>query len=147
MFTRNRIEITGNVTKNAETVKAGETTVTKARLMHNEVIRRSDGDPIERVVAVDLEIWGKRGEAFAKHIDSKTPVAVEGRLQLDQWESDGEKRSRLLVRVEVAHGGCSFCAMPMKLTLRPLLAAPSSHVARYSAASGEYLGGPYNTFE
>ena len=30
----------------------------------------------------------------------------------------------------------------MKLTLRPLLAAPSSHVARYSAASGEYLGGP-----
>ena len=100
MFTRNRIEITGNITKNAETVKAGETTVTKARLMHNEVIRRADGDPIERVVAVDLEIWGKRGEAFAKHIDSKTPVAVEGRLQLDQWESDGEKRSRLLVRVD-----------------------------------------------
>ena len=100
MFTRNRIEITGNITKNAETVKAGETTVTKARLMHNEVIRRADGDSIERVVAVDLEIWGKRGEAFAKHIDSKTPVAVEGRLQLDQWESDGEKRSRLLIRVE-----------------------------------------------
>ena len=100
MFTRNRIEITGNVTKNAETVKAGETTVTKVRLMHNEIIRRSDGDPIERVVAVDLEIWGKRGEAFAKHIDSKTPVIVEGRLQLDQWESNGEKRSRLLVRVE-----------------------------------------------
>lgn len=100
MFTRNRIEITGNITKTAETVKAGETTVTKARLMHNEVIRRAEGDPIERVVAVDLEIWGKRGEAFAKHIDRKTPVAVEGRLQLDQWEADGEKRSRLLVRVE-----------------------------------------------
>lgn len=100
MFTRNRIEITGNITKAAETVKAGETTVTKARLMHNEVIRRAEGDPIERLVAVDVEIWGKRGEAFAKHIDTKTPVAIEGRLQLDQWESEGEKRSRLLVRVE-----------------------------------------------
>ena len=42
------------------------------------------------MVAVDLEIWGKRGEAFAKHIDSKTPVAVEGRLKLDRWESDGK---------------------------------------------------------
>ena len=100
MFTRNRIEITGNITKAAETVKAGETTVTKARLMHNEVIRRSEGDPIKRLVAIDLEIWGKRGEAFARHITTKTPVHIEGRLQLDQWQADGETRSRLLIRVD-----------------------------------------------
>jgi single-strand DNA-binding protein len=100
MFTRNRIELTGNIAKAAETTKAGDSTVTKVRLMHNEVIHRAEGDPIERLVAVDLEIWGKRGEAFAKHVDTKTPVAIEGRLQLDQWESNGEKRSRLLVRVD-----------------------------------------------
>jgi len=100
MFTRNRIELTGNVAKSPESRTVGETTVTKARLMHNETIRRNEGDPIERLVAVDLEIWGKRGEAFARHITTKTPVHIEGRLQLDQWQADGETRSRLLIRVD-----------------------------------------------
>jgi single stranded DNA-binding protein len=100
MFTRNRIELTGNVAKSPESRTVGETTVTKARLMHNETIRRNEGDPIERLVAVDLEIWGKRGEAFARHITTKTPVHIEGRLQLDQWQADGEPRSRLLIRVD-----------------------------------------------
>ena len=100
MFTKNTIQLTGNITKPAETRKAGETTVTRARLIHNESIRKADGETVERVVAVDLDIWGKRGEAFAEHITTKTPVYVEGRLQLDQWEQDGEPRSRLLIRVE-----------------------------------------------
>jgi single-strand DNA-binding protein len=100
MFTKNTIQLTGNITKAAETKKAGDTTVTRARLMHNETYRKADGETAERVVAVDLDIWGKRGEAFAKHITTKTPVYIEGGLQLDQWEQDGEKRSRLLVRVD-----------------------------------------------
>ena len=100
MFTKNTIQLTGNITKPAETRKAGETTVTRARLIHNESIRKADGETVERVVAVDLDIWGKRGEAFAEHITTKTPVYIEGRLQLDQWEQDGEPRSRLLIRVE-----------------------------------------------
>ncbi len=100
MFTKNQIILTGNIAKDPETRKAGETTVTRARLMHNEEIRKSDGEVVKRLVAIDLDIWGKRGEAFAKHVTSKVPVCIEGKLQLDQWEADGEKRSRLLIRVE-----------------------------------------------
>ena len=29
----------------------------------------------------------------------KTPVYIEGRLQLDEWEKDGERFFKLLVRV------------------------------------------------
>lgn len=100
MFTKNLIQLTGNVAKDPETRSVGDTSVTRARLIHNDTIRKADGSEVERVVAVDLDIWGKRGEAFAAHINSKVPVYVEGRLQLDQWEQDGEKRSRLLVRVD-----------------------------------------------
>lgn len=100
MFTRNRIELTGNIAKQPETRAAGDSTVTRARLMHNESIPRPDGEPIERLVAIDLEIWGKRGEAFANLATSKSPVHVEGRLQMDQWEQNGQSRSRLLVRVD-----------------------------------------------
>ena len=101
MFTRNQIQLSGNIAKTAETRTAGETTVTRARLIHNDVIRRADGETVERLVAVDVEIWGKRGTAFAEHITTKTPVFVEGKLQLDQWQAeDGSPRSRLLVRVD-----------------------------------------------
>ncbi|MCB1098573.1 MAG: single-stranded DNA-binding protein [Verrucomicrobiae bacterium] len=101
MFTRNHIQLTGNIAKPAESRAAGETTVTRARLLHNEAIRKADGETVERLVAVDVEIWGKRGDAFAECVTTKTPVYVEGRLQLDQWQAeDGSPRSRLLVRVE-----------------------------------------------
>ena len=100
MFQKNTIQLTGNITKAPKTRTAGESTVTRARLIHNETIRKADGETVERVVAVDLDIWGKRGEAFAEHVTSKVPVYIEGRLQLDQWEKDGKPQSRLLVRVE-----------------------------------------------
>lgn len=100
MFTRNRIELTGHIAKQAETRAIGDTTVTRARLLHNESIPRPEGDPIEKLVAIDLEIWGKRGESFANLVTSKSPVHVEGRLQMDQWEQNGQSRSRLLVRVD-----------------------------------------------
>ena len=99
MFNKNLIQLTGNVTDTPETRTAGGTTVTRARLIHNETYRKDDGTTTERIVAVDLDVWGKRGEAFAKHINPKVPVYVEGRLQLDQWEHEGTPRSRLLIRV------------------------------------------------
>ena len=100
MFTKNTVQLTGNVAKNPETRTVGETSVTRARLIHNDVFRKEDGSTVERIAAIDLDIWGKRGEAFAKHITTKVPVYVEGRLQLDQWEHEGQPRSRLLIRVE-----------------------------------------------
>ena len=100
MFTKNSIQLTGNIAKAPETRQAGDTTVTRARLIHNETIRKADGETVERMVAIDLDIWGKRGEAFAQHVTSKVPVCVEGKLQLDQWEKDGKPQSRLLIRVD-----------------------------------------------
>ena len=99
MFTKNAIQLTGNVAAAPETRVVGETTVTRARLMHNETVKKASGEMMERLVVIDLDIWGKRGEAFAKHVTSKVPVFVEGRLQYERWEKDGQARSRLLLRV------------------------------------------------
>ena len=99
MFQRNRIELTGNIVQAAVTTPAGEATVTRARIIHNESVPSAGGDPIEWFTAIDIEIWGRRGKAFARHVTTKTPVYIEGRLQLDQWESEGKRRSKLFVRV------------------------------------------------
>ena len=80
MFTKNLIQLTGNIAKNPETRTVGETTVTRARLIHNETIRKADGTEVERVAAVDLDIWGKRGEALEPYIKKGGKVTVSGRV-------------------------------------------------------------------
>ena len=99
MFKRNRIELTGNITKPATTAEFGDSTLTRVRLIHNETIPRKDADPIEQLTAVDIEIWGKRGAAFEEHVTTKTPVYIEGQLRLDEWEKDGQRFFKLFVRV------------------------------------------------
>lgn len=99
MFKRNRIELTGNIAKQAKTRQAGEATVTRARLIHNESIQREGREDLELLTAVEIEIWGRRGQAFEAHVTTKAPVYIEGQLQLAEWEQDGERRFRLFVRV------------------------------------------------
>ena len=100
MFTINRTEITGNITKPAKTTQAGETTVTKARIVHDETIKRSgDQDPLELITAIEIELWGRSGQHFEAFVTPKTPVYIQGSLQLHEWEQDGERRFKLYIRV------------------------------------------------
>ena len=99
MFQRNRIELTGHITKPAKTAEFGDSTLTRARLIHNETIPRKDADSIEQLTAIDIEIWGRRGVAFEEHVTTKTPIYIEGQLRLDEWEKDGERFFKLFVRV------------------------------------------------
>ena len=99
MFHRNRVELTGNIAKPAKTSPAGETSVTRARLIHDETLHRQGRDPIELITAVEIEIWGRRGKAFEQHVTTGTPIYIEGRLQLDEWQKDGERFFKLFVRV------------------------------------------------
>ena len=43
---------------------------------------------------IDVTAWGKIGENAAKHLKKGSLVLVEGRLQIQEWEKDGEKHNR-----------------------------------------------------
>ena len=48
-----------------------------------------------------MSVWGRQAETSAEYLHKGSPVFVEGRLQLDQWETQqGEKRSKLRVRAD-----------------------------------------------
>ena len=49
---------------------------------------------------VNVTVWGKSADACAKCLAKGSLVLVEGRLKLDQWEKDGQKRSKLGVVAE-----------------------------------------------
>jgi len=78
------------------------TAVTEISLCSNSVWRK-DGEKQEKATFVDITVWGKQGEAIAEYLKKGQYVMVEGRLELDQWESDGVKRSRLRVVADRVH--------------------------------------------
>lgn len=71
------------------------------RLAVNERFKNKEGNQTERTVFVTIETWGRRAETCHKHLSKGRSVLVEGRLKMNEWETDqGEKRSRLLITAE-----------------------------------------------
>jgi len=49
---------------------------------------------------VDVTFFGRMAEIVSQYLGKGSPIFVEGRLKLDTWEKDGQKRSKLYVIVE-----------------------------------------------
>ncbi len=58
---------------------------------------KKDDQWVEEVLFVDVTYWGKTAEVLAEYCPKGTPLLVEGKLKLDTWEKDGQKRSKLRV--------------------------------------------------
>lgn len=56
----------------------------------------------EETTWVDMEIWGKRAEAFSELLYRGSPVYIEGHLKKDEWEdrNTGAKRSKMKIVVD-----------------------------------------------
>ena len=60
---------------------------------------RKYGDK-EEVCFVDLVMFGKTAEVAGEYGVKGKQIAVVGRLKLEQWETDGQKRSKIVVVVD-----------------------------------------------
>ena len=98
----NRVFLMGNLTRNPEIrYTPSGTAVADLGLAVNESFKNKAGETVERTCFVDVVVWSRQAETAAEYLHKGSPVFVEGRLQLDQWESqEGEKRSKLRVRAD-----------------------------------------------
>ena len=48
----------------------------------------------QRVCFLDFVAFGKTAEFLVKYFSKGSPVLLQGELQLDTWEKDGQKRSK-----------------------------------------------------
>lgn len=103
MANLNKVHLIGNLTRDPElrTTPRGAS-VCSFGLAINRTFKDAAGQQMEETTFVDLDAWGKQGEVIAKYCSKGSPLYVEGRLRLDQWEDreTGKKRSRLSVTVE-----------------------------------------------
>ena len=91
----NTVVITGNLTRDPELRSTpGGTAVCKLRVAVNS--SRKDGQTgewIDKPNYFDVTVWGAQGENCANYLSKGRPVAVSGRLDWREWESqDGSKR-------------------------------------------------------
>ena len=102
MASYNRVLLMGNLTRNPEIrYTPSGTAVADLGLAINENFRNKAGETVEQTCFVDVVVWGRQAETSAEYLHKGSPVFVEGRLQLDQWENQqGEKRSKLRVRAD-----------------------------------------------
>jgi single-strand DNA-binding protein len=101
MASYNRVILIGNLTRDIELryLQSGMA-VTDIGLAVNEKYKNSNGEWIEEVTFVDVTVWGRTAEVMSEYLGKGSPVFIEGRLKLDSWEKDGQKRSKLKVICE-----------------------------------------------
>ena len=91
----NRVIITGNLTADPElrSLPSG-TALCKLRVACNT--RRKDNSTnewVDKPNYFDVTVWGAQGENCANYLSKGRGVAVDGRLEWREWESqDGSKR-------------------------------------------------------
>lgn len=102
MSSFNKVILMGNLTRDPETrVTPGGLTICKLGLAVNRTFSTQQGEKREEVTYIDCTAFGKQAEALGKWMTKGKPLMIEGRLKLEQWETnDGQKRSKLGVVVE-----------------------------------------------
>jgi single-strand DNA-binding protein len=102
MSSINRVFLLGNLTRNPDLRQtASGIPVTDLGVAVNEKFRNKAGEEVETTCFADVVVWGRQAETCSQYLTKGAPVMVEGRLQLDTWETDaGEKRSRIRVRAD-----------------------------------------------
>jgi single-strand DNA-binding protein len=100
MGSMNHVFLMGNLTRDPQSRQTTSgTAVTDLGLAVSESYKNKEGTQVESVCFVDVVTWGRQAETCTQYLKKGSPVLVEGRLQLDQWQTEsGEKRSKLRVR-------------------------------------------------
>ena len=95
----NKVVLAGRLTRDCETrfTQAG-LAIVKFGVAVNEKFKSGD-EWKEKVTFVDVTLFGKRGEAFAKFFHKGSECYLEGKLNFEQWDDKqtGEKKSKLAV--------------------------------------------------
>jgi single-strand DNA-binding protein len=108
MASFNRVVLVGNLTRDVELRHTpNNTAVTDIAIAVNERIKRNE-QWVDEAHFFDITLWGRLAEIAAEYLSKGSSVLVEGRLKLDRWEQDGQKRSKIKIvgeKMQMLGGG------------------------------------------
>ena len=99
MSSFNKVIIMGRLTRDVELrTTSGGNSVIDLGLAINERRLGANGEWVDAIQFVDITFWNRKAEVIAQYFQKGMPILIEGALQLDRWEKDGKKCSKLKVR-------------------------------------------------
>jgi len=98
MASLNRVFLIGNLTRDPEVryTPSGKA-VGDLGMAVNRKFKTADGEDRDETCYVRIVVWGRQAETCAEYLSKGSPLFVEGRLQYDEWEKEGQKFNRLRV--------------------------------------------------
>lgn len=72
---------------------ASGTSVCQMRLAFNTSKKLGDGSYEDVANFISVTVWGRHGETCARHLAKGKRVALKGRIQMREWNQNGQTRS------------------------------------------------------
>lgn len=96
----NKVIVMGNLTRDPDVRSVGVSAVKVCRfvLALNERRRDRSGALVDFPTFVEVDAWDKLAELCGQYLRKGRAALVEGRLQMDTWEKDGQKHQKLKIR-------------------------------------------------
>lgn len=100
MASFNKVVLVGNLTRDPEiryTPKG--TAVAAISIAVNRKWKNEAGEEKDEVTFVEIDLFGRTAENVGQYMRKGSPILVDGRLKLEQWEDKqtNQKRSKLKV--------------------------------------------------
>ena len=96
----NKVVLTGRTTRNAELGFIGATGTPKMTFSLAVERNYQKDKNNKKVDFINCEMLGKHTENLAQYVTKGKAILVEGELNIEQYEKDGEKRSYTKVKVD-----------------------------------------------
>ena len=86
----NKVIIVGRLTRDPEAKQVGESTLSTFSVAAGQTWKDKNGEKKERVEFINCTVWGKLGEICNQYLKKGKLVYIEGRLQTDKYEKEGQ---------------------------------------------------------
>jgi single-strand DNA-binding protein len=106
MLDMNKVLLAGNLVRDPESRTIGEgVSVCELRLAVNRQFKDRQGNERDEVCYVDVDAFRGCAENCQKYLHKASPVLIEGRLKMEQWDDreTGKKVTRMKVVAELVH--------------------------------------------
>jgi single-strand DNA-binding protein len=102
MATLNKVFLMGRLTRDPELryTPQGMPVTDLGLAVNREFTPSGGGERRKDTLFVDVTLWKKQAEVVCQYLKKGQPIFIEGRLQMDSWEKDGKKNTRIRVVAE-----------------------------------------------
>ncbi len=96
----NKLQLLSTITKDIEMKYAQSgTAIASFSVAYNTKYKDQSGQYVEKAAFFDVTAFGKTAENLQKYFHKGSRILIDGELDYQSWEKDGQKRSKVAIKL------------------------------------------------